>query len=126
MLRETFTPSWLARAGERGLLITWAAGFVDRSAAKLSNVDALASAPTLDATELAGFRSYAASNDVVIPVDSTSTETLTQSLVRTIAFSKFGEAGYYRLVALTDPAVKAAAQAFDRAGQLLGGAQPPE
>lgn len=125
MLRETFIPVWLARAGERGLLITWAAGFVDRSAVKLASVDALASAPTLDAAELAGFRSYAASNDVVVPADSASTETLTQALVRTIAFSKFGEAGYYRLVALTDPSVSAAARAFDRAGELLGGAQPP-
>jgi carboxyl-terminal processing protease len=125
MLRETFVPAWLARAGERGLLITWAAGFVDRSAAKLASVDALASSPTLDAAELAGFRSYAASSDLVVPVDSASTEMLTQALVRTIAFSKFGERGYYRLVALTDPSVRAAAQAFDRAGELLGRAQPP-
>jgi hypothetical protein len=106
-------------------LITWAAGFVDRSAAKLASVDALASSPTLDAAELAGFRSYAASSDLVVPVDSASTEMLTQALVRTIAFSKFGERGYYRLVALTDPSVRAAAQAFDRAGELLGRAQPP-
>jgi carboxyl-terminal processing protease len=119
-LRETLTPSWLARASERGLLITWAAGFVERSAAKLTNVDALANAPTLDVSELTAFRTYAASNDVLVPIDSASTETLTQALVRTVAFSKFGEAGYYRLVALTDPAVKAATQAFDRASALLG------
>jgi len=126
MLHETLTPAWLARAGERGLLITWTAGFVDRSGAKLASVDALVGTPLLDGADVAAFRSFAASSDIVVPVDPASTEALTQALIRTIAFSKFGEAGYYKLVALTDPGVKAAAQAFERATELLGAAQPPE
>jgi carboxyl-terminal processing protease len=116
-LPETDTPPWLATAGERGLLMTWAAGFADKPGAA-ANVDALAQAAMLDAAALSDFRAYATSNGVTVPADGDAA--LSRSLLRSIAYVKFGDAGYYRLIGLTDPAVRAAAGSFDRAATLLG------
>lgn len=63
----------------------------------MSSVDALAANATLDAAADA---------------------TLTRALVRMIAFVRFGDPGYYRLIAMTDPSVRAAIEAFTKAAQL--------
>jgi len=120
VLPELESPSWLARAGERGLLLTWAGGFSSKPNPSMASVDALAANMTLDAAALADFRAYANTNGVSIPSDATADATLARALVRTIAFVRFGDPGYYRLIALTDPAVRAAVDAFARASQLTG------
>jgi carboxyl-terminal processing protease len=116
-LPEPTAPGWLAQANERSLLMTWAAGFVDKSGSAIANVDALAKSMTLDAAALTDFRAYAASNGVTVPTDADAT--LTRALIRSIAFVRFGDTGYYRLVALTDPAVAASVDAFAKAAALL-------
>ena len=121
-LPEASSPAWLIQASERGLTMTWAAGFAEKANGVPATVDALAAAPTLDAAALADFRTYASGNNVTVPADAN--ETLSGALVRSIAFAKFGSAGYYRLVALTDPAVRAAIGAFDQAARLLGASSP--
>ena len=121
VLDELDTPRWHALASERGLLTTWAAGFAEKPGAVPASVDALAKALTLDAAAIADFRAYATSNGVTIPADAD--EALGRALVRSIAYVRFGDAGYYRLVALTDPAVRAASNAFDKAAALLGPAR---
>jgi carboxyl-terminal processing protease len=123
VLDEPLTPIWRARLGERALALTWAGGYVDRKGATLTTVENLASS-SLDAATLAEFRAYASQNGVVIPDDAESTSRLTGYLVREIAFVKFGDAGLYRLIALTDPAVAATVKAFDRAGELLSPTKP--
>jgi len=117
-LPRTPTPGWLVTASERGLLMTWAAGFVDKPNPITASVDALAKAKSLDAVALSDFKSYAASNGVTIPTDADAI--LGAALLRSIAFSKFGAPGYYRLVALTDPGVRAGVNAFEQASRLLG------
>jgi len=115
-------PTWLARASELGLMMTWGAGYVASAGSSVGTVDALAASPTLAPDALAGFKTYAAKSGIVIPDDAASTTTLSHALVVSIAFTKFGAAGYYRLVALTDPEIDAAVAAFDKASDLLGGA----
>ena len=44
---------------------------------------------------------------------------LTRTLTRYVAFARFGNAGYYQLVALTDPAVRQAIDAFASAATSL-------
>ena len=121
VLPATARPSnWLARARELGLTLTWSAGYVASAASSLTTIDALAAAPSLAPSAIADFRSYAAKSGVSVPDDSTATAELSRALVRIVAYTKFGAAGYYRLVALTDPDVASATAAFERAGALLG------
>ena len=87
----------------------------------LATVDALAASPTLPPDALANFRANAAKSGVTVPEDSASSAMLSRTLVRVIAFAKFGTAGYYRLVALTDREVDEAIGAFDKAEGILGG-----
>lgn len=117
-ISEVLTPVWLSRASERGLLTTWAAGYVDRAGATLSNIDGFIGARSLDTSTVASFRAFAASNGIVVPDDAATSDRLVQSLARSIAYAKFGEAGYFRLVALTDPDIAAATGAFEHAGDL--------
>jgi carboxyl-terminal processing protease len=117
MLADADVPTWLATASERGLLMTWAAGFAEKSGAP-ATVDALASMSALDAATLADFRSYATSNGVTVPAEADAA--LSRALLRSVAYVKFGDAGYYRLIGLTDPAIRAAAESFERAAKLLG------
>ncbi|HEY9226873.1 MAG TPA: S41 family peptidase [Gemmatimonadaceae bacterium] len=118
VLDEVETPRWLSLINERGLLMTWAAGFSDKPGAVPSTVDALVKAGTLDAAAIADFRAYATTNGVTIPTDADVA--LGRSLARSVAYVRFGDAGYYRLIALTDSAVRAATDAFDKAAGLLG------
>jgi carboxyl-terminal processing protease len=121
VLPETDLPRWFEQVEERGLFTTWAAGYAEKPGVVPASVDALAKAMTLDAAAIADFRAYATSNGVTIPADAD--RALGGVLVRRIAYVRFGDAGYYRLVALTDPAVRAAAEAFDKAAALLGPAR---
>jgi carboxyl-terminal processing protease len=120
LLQEAETPFWLARAGERGLLLTWAAGFSSKPPTSTLSIEALAARGSLDAAALADFRTYAGTNGITIPTDAAADAVLNRALVRMIAFVRFGDAGYYRLVALTDPMVHGAVEAFGKASQLTG------
>jgi carboxyl-terminal processing protease len=117
-------PSWLAIASERALFTTWAAGYLGKGAGAATSVDALSASAKLDATALTDFRAYGGSNGVTIPDGAEQDAALSRSLIRSIAFVKFGAAGYYQLVAETDPAVQAAVEAFSKAAQLLGAGAP--
>lgn len=91
-LTEAATPPWVAQAAERGLFLTWAAGFAQKQGAVPASVDALAQLKTLDPAALADFRAYANSNGTVIPPDADAT--LGHTLLRWIAFARFGDAGF--------------------------------
>ncbi len=114
-------PEWLARLNESGTVLTWANGYVSANAAALPSVDSLAASPRLPAAALAEFRSYAARAGVTVPSDSASEVWLQRALVGETAFVRFGEAGYYRMVALTDGAVRAAVAQMGKAETLGAG-----
>src|SRR5262249_5634815 len=118
-LAETTTPRWLAPLNERGLFITWAGGFIGKPNALPPTVEALAASRAVDAPALSDFRVYATSNGATIPTEPGADEILSRVLLRNVAFARFGNAGYYRFLALTDPVVRTAVDAFAKADASL-------
>ena len=118
VLPETSSPRWLAQASERGLLLTWAAGYAAKATTP-ATLDALIKLAALDAESRKDFRDYAASNGVVIPSEADADELLSRLLIRYVAFVRFGNAGYFRLAALNDPSIRRSIDAFDKAPASL-------
>ena len=117
-------PLWLARLREDDLPLKWIGGYVSAEGASFPTLDSLAARPTLPAAALERFRAFAAAQGVVIPPDED--ERLQRVLVRSVALAKWGEEGFYRIAALLDPAVEAAAKQFERAATILSTAKEPE
>jgi carboxyl-terminal processing protease len=112
-------PTWLARVGEDDLLLKWTGGWVTANAASLSSLDAFAAKPVIPLAAVSDFRSFAARDGIVIPADAESDAMLQRVLVRTVAGTKWGDEGYYRLAAITSPEVAAARGTFDKAQSIL-------
>lgn len=112
-------PDWLARASEDDLLLKWTGGWVTANAASLASLDALAANPSLPAAGVADFRAFASKNGVAIPTDTVTDALLQRVLVRTVAGTKWGDEGYYRLAAVTSSEVAVARDAFGRAQSIL-------
>ncbi len=117
-------PAWLTRLNEAGTLLTWANGYASSAASSLTTIDALIAARSLPPAALTDFRTVASSAGVTVPVDAETETMLGPVLGRMVAFVKFGEAGYYRMVAVTDPAVRAAVDAFSKASAAGIGKSP--
>lgn len=116
-------PLWLARVAEDELPLKWVGGYITASGTSLPSLDSLAARAALPAAAVTQFRSFASADGVEIPADADSR--LQRALVRFVAYAKWGDEGYYRLVALTDPAVQAAVKEFDRAATILSGLKEP-
>ena len=112
-------PLWLARASEDDLLLKWTGAWVTANAAALTSLDALSASPALPAAAIADFRAFATKNGVTIPSDADTDAMLQRVLVRTVAATKWGDEGYYRLAAVTSGEVAAARGAFGRAQSIL-------
>ena len=69
--------------------------------------------------------SYATSNGVTIPSDAGVDRLLAPALVRAIAYSKLGDAGFYQVAAINDPDVSAAVSAFADANKILHASGTP-
>jgi carboxyl-terminal processing protease len=117
-------PLWLARAREEDLPLKWIGGYVTAAGASLPDLDSLAAHPVLPPTALDNFRAFAAAQGVVIPADPD--DRLQRVLVRAVALAKWGEVGFYRVAAMSDPAVAAAAKQFDRATAILSTGKEPD
>jgi carboxyl-terminal processing protease len=112
-------PGWLARASEDDLLLKWTGAWVTANAAAFASLDALAATPSLPAAAIADFRAFAAKDGITIPSDADTDAMLQRVLVRTVAATKWGDEGYYRLAAVTSPEVATARGAFGRAQSIL-------
>ena len=112
-------PTWLARTSEDDLIIKWTGAWVTANSASLASLDALAANPMLPATAISDFRGYALKDGIAIPADSASDAMLQRVLVRSVAATKFGDAGYYRISAVTSPEVATARGAFGKAQSIL-------
>jgi carboxyl-terminal processing protease len=110
---------WLARVDEDDLLLKWTGGWVTANAAALPALEAFAAHPVLPAAALSDFRAFAAKDGIEIPSDTASDSMLQRVLVRTVAGTKWGDEGYYRLAAITSPEVAAARSTFDKAQSIL-------
>jgi carboxyl-terminal processing protease len=111
-------PAWLEQVNEDRLILQWIGGYVGAHGAELTTLDAFAALPALPAA-LGDFRAFAASHGDSIPSGATADQILGRVLSPAVADAKWGEPGYYRIVAVLDPDVTAASHAFDRAATLL-------
>ena len=112
-------PVWLARLEEGQLPVQWLGAHVTEQAAAYPSLDAFAAAPRLAPGALAAFRAFARGQAAAVPEGAEADALLERHLVRRLAGTKWGAAGYYRLAALLDPEVAAARGAFDRAQAIL-------
>ncbi|HET7457503.1 MAG TPA: S41 family peptidase [Gemmatimonadaceae bacterium] len=113
-------PLWLARVRENGLFLKWIGGHVTAAGpAAYPSLDALAAAPVPAPGAVAAFRQFATAQGVDVPTDSAADATLGREIVRLVADAKWGDAGYYRIVAAQDADVTAAVAAFGKAGEIL-------
>jgi carboxyl-terminal processing protease len=112
-------PEWLARASEDDLLLKWTGGWITANATSLTSLDALAANPSLPPAGVADFRAFATKNGVAIPTDTATDALLQRVLVRTVAGTKWGDEGYYRIAAVTSSEVAVARGAFGRAQSIL-------
>jgi len=113
-------PLWYAQMQEEGVVFKFMNGYVAANPDVFPSLDALAANPHLPASAVEQLRAFAARDSVEIPPGATADSLLQRTLARAYARVKWGDAGYYRLVAVLDPEVAQAVAAFDRAQQLLG------
>lgn len=113
-------PLWLARLREEELPTRWLGGWVTANAGRWADAAALAADPRLPDGALADFRAFAAGQGVEVPAGADADARLQRELVRGVAFARWGAEGMYRVDAVLDPDVAAAAREFDRAAEILG------
>lgn len=120
-LQRTAVPAWLERVRELRLPLQWSGS---QAAALPASLDEFALKPSLSDALLADFRRFAAAQGVAIPDDADASKRLNRELVRSAAYAKWGEAGYYRVSALLDEEVASALATFDTAQAILDGKSP--
>lgn len=116
--QRNLPPLWLARAGEDDLVLKWIGGWVSANASSLASLGQFAANPALPASAVADFRVFASTDGVAVPADTESDSLLQRVLARSVAYERWGDAGFYRVRAVTDPEVTAACAAFDRAAAI--------
>lgn len=112
-------PAWLSRVWERSLLLGWIAGHVSANAAAYPSLSAVAARPEPATGAVEDFRKYAAAQGVVIPPGAEADSLLRRQIIFRVANAKWGDEGYYRVIAALDPEIRAGVSAFDRAAALL-------
>jgi carboxyl-terminal processing protease len=108
-------PLWVAQLNEADLPLRWVGPFLERTASP-ATLEEFALQPALPDGALADFRAFAARQTVELPDDAAAADQLGGILLGTIARARWGNEGYYRLAAVLDPDVAAAAAAFERVG----------
>jgi carboxyl-terminal processing protease len=113
------TPLWLARVHEQDLPLEWVGTYLDAHPEALTTVEALveAAAPPPDA--VASLRAFIAEQRLTVPDDDDARRRLERLALVSLAYAKFGDAGVYSVIAVTDPHVTQAVAAFDQAAAIL-------
>jgi carboxyl-terminal processing protease len=112
-------PLWLARLREDDVPTRWVGGYLSANAAAFPSAEALAASPRLPDAALADFRAFAGRAGHALPTGPDADARLQRVLTRGIAYARWGDAGFYRLVAVTDPQVREAAAQFGKAAEVL-------
>ncbi len=113
-------PAWDYRILEADLQIKWVPGYISANPSLFPSLDSLAANPHVPAAGLAQFREFVTKEGITVPPGAEADSLVNRVLIKRIAEVKFGEEGFYRLVALFDGDVNLAVQSFDKAKQLLG------
>lgn len=113
-------PIWLEKIHEDRIPVEWVAAYLDAHGADYTTLDAFAAAPALSPAATADFRAFAAARGDTIDAGIGADRALQRGLALALADAKWGEPGYYRIAAVTDPDIATAIAAFDRAPTVLG------
>jgi carboxyl-terminal processing protease len=113
-------PLWLARLAEDAVQTRWIGAHLTENAAAYTTADALAAAPRLPDAALAQFRAFAQQQGHTVPAGAEADRALQRMLVPEIAGTKWGSAGYYRVLAAVDEQIGTAVREFERASAILG------
>jgi hypothetical protein len=92
---------------------------VSANGAAYPSLDALAAAPVAAPGAVADLRRFISEQGITVPADADADRRLERLIVRYVAYAKWGDAGVYRITAVLDPDVHAAAAAFARAAAML-------
>jgi len=114
-------PLWLARLQEEDVVTRWTNAWVAAHASALTTADALAASPSLPGDALADFRAFAARQGRPVPAGAEVDARLTRELLPALAWTKWGDEGYYRMLAVLDPQVTQAVAAFPTNARVLQG-----
>jgi carboxyl-terminal processing protease len=113
-------PLWDLRIIEAELPLKWVPGYIAANPSAFPSLDSLAAHPKMPEGAIAQFRAFVARDSITVPAGQEPDSLLTRILVKQVARVKWGEEGFWRLVAIFDGEVDLAAQSFDRAQQILG------
>lgn len=97
----------------------WVGGYLNDNPSAFTTSEALAANMKLPPAALADFRRFALDERVQIPEDAENSAILERALIHWIAETKWGERGLYRVAAVGDQEIAAAAEAFGRAEEIL-------
>lgn len=127
VLEERDVPIWLARLAEENVVLKWIGGYVSANPGAFASLDKLAQDKSVGPSAITEFRKFASAQGVAVPQTAEADALLGRVVTLSAARSRFGDAGFYRLAAVTDPDVQTAAKAFGdaRFSQLLHENQAP-
>ena len=120
MLPRPDRPSWLSRANESTALLKWIGAHATEQAASYPTLDALLRTRAPATGAVASLRTFAEREGIRIPPGAEADSLLAGLIVRRVADAKWGDEGYYRVVAVTDPDVARAVALMPRARELTG------
>jgi carboxyl-terminal processing protease len=119
LIRHDEKPLWYQRVREDNLALKWLGGYVTAAGASFPSLDSLAANPHLPPAAIEQFRGFVAQDSLRVPLGPEADTLLNQLLVRGAARLKWGDAGYYRLMAIFDRDVALASTKFDQARAIL-------
>ena len=119
-LPETPPPlPWAERVTESLLPLKWIGAWLERHGPGIPSLEVLAAGASLAGDPVADFRRFAEREGLTIPAGAAADAALIGLLTPVIADAKWGEKGWYRVLATRDPDVRAALSAFDQAARIL-------
>jgi carboxyl-terminal processing protease len=119
--RPAGAPLWLARMQEEDVVTRWSNAWVSAHGGTLTTVEALYASPDAASAAVADFRAFAGRQGHAVPAGAEVDARLARTVLPAIAWTKWGDPGYYRMLAVQDPQVQQAVGSFSRAAQILQG-----
>ena len=119
--RPEGAPLWLARLHEDDVVTRWSNAWVGTNGASLTTPEAFYADAALAARAVADFRAFAGRQGHAPPAGADVDARLMRTLLPAVAWTKWGDPGFYRILAVQDPQVRQAVASFGRAGEILQG-----
>ncbi|HEX7119383.1 MAG TPA: S41 family peptidase [Longimicrobiales bacterium] len=121
LLERDAVPLWLSRVRENALALRWTPGYVEANPGAFPDADSLARAARVPPGAVELFRAFARDQGIEIPDGAEADRQVEELLLLSIAASRWGAEGYFRVAAAIDPEIHEAVAAFDLIEATLGG-----